>query len=234
MPQQLKKILDSALTEIRGKRSLQYGLLAMALLFCGEMLLQWSDWQEAQEKQWQQLRSELRTLRNQSRDEATLRNQLNALETQQMLVDERLWRVSSEAVGQARLKDWLTEQLKKAGVTQFKLSLSTPVGLNTQQTTPATTPPAPGKTPATELYELRANLTYAFTPSTLEDVLLTIEGSKALAAVESLKVSRRDRSVDMGIRILVHIQAEAPPETAQKNQDTTTAPSEPTDKADKS
>ena len=109
MPQQLKKILDSALTEIRGKRSLQYGLLAMALLFCGEMLLQWSDWQEAQEKQWQQLRSELRTLRNQSRDEATLRNQLNALEKQQMLVDERLWRVSSEAVGQARLTEYATD-----------------------------------------------------------------------------------------------------------------------------
>ena len=219
---QLKKTLDSALSEIRSKRSLQYGLLAMALLFCSELLLQWTDWQDAQEKQWQQLRSELRTLRHQSRDEATLRNQLNALETQQMLVDERLWRVSSEAVGQARLKDWLTEQLKKAGVTQFKLSLSTPVGLNTQQTTLATPPPAPGKTPATALYELRANLTYAFTPSTLEDVLLTIEGSKALAAVESLKVSRRDRSIDMVIRILVHIQAEAPPETA---------PSEPTDQS---
>ena len=31
---QLKKTLDSALSEIRSKRSLQYGLLAMALLFC--------------------------------------------------------------------------------------------------------------------------------------------------------------------------------------------------------
>ena len=111
---QLKKTLDSALSEIRSKRSLQYGLLAMALLFCSELLLQWTDWQDAQEKQWQQLRSELRTLRHQSRDEATLRNQLSELEAQQRIVGERLWRVSSEAVGQARLKDWLGEQLKQA------------------------------------------------------------------------------------------------------------------------
>ena len=130
---QLKKTLDSALSEIRSKRSLQYGLLAMALLFCSELLLQWSDWQDAQEKQWQQLRSELRTLRHQSRDEATLRNQLSELEAQQRIVGERLWRVSSEAVGQARLKDWLGEQLKKAGINKFKLTLSTPTVLDARR-----------------------------------------------------------------------------------------------------
>ena len=130
---QLKKTLDSALSEIRSKRSLQYGLLAMALLFCSELLLQWTDWQDAQEKQWQQLRSELRTLRHQSRDEATLRNQLSELEAQQRIVGERLWRVSSEAVGQARLKDWLGEQLKKAGINKFRLTLSTPTVLDARR-----------------------------------------------------------------------------------------------------
>ena len=213
---QLKKTLDSALSEIRSKRSLQYGLLAMALLFCSELLLQWTDWQDAQEKQWQQLRSELRTLRHQSRDEATLRNQLSELEAQQRIVGERLWRVSSEAVGQARLKDWLGEQLKKAGINKFKLTLSTPTVLDARRAEELakreirlSPPPAGEKT--LDLYELRANLNFSFTPATLEAFLLAIEGSEAFTSVESLKVTRRDRSADLGMRILVRIQPDPPP-----------------------
>ena len=57
------------------------------------------------------------------------RRQLRDLELAQKSVDERLWRVSSDAVGQARLKDWLTELLKKAGAKNPNLVLSSPRAL---------------------------------------------------------------------------------------------------------
>lgn len=220
----LKQTFAGLLAEIRGKRNLQYGLLAMALLGCSELFLQWSDWQTAQEKTWQTLHGELRALRTQSRDEALLRSQLDELEKQQELVDQRLWRVSSEAVGQARLKDWLGEQLKKAGVGKYKLSLSAPTALDLQGGSGQPQGRSSGEANkdrqnAPELYELRANLNFAFTPAALEDFLLAIEGSEAFTAVESLKVARRERSVDLGLRLLVRIQPEPPPAAEPEKAD---------------
>ena len=208
----LTKTIDGVLAEIRGKRSLQYGLLLMALLFGGELLLQWSDWQEAQEKSWQQLRGELRSLRNQSRDEAALRARLDELEAQQTVIDQRLWRVDSEAIGQAKLKDWLNGLLKKAGIGKFKLTLANPAPLEISRPSAARglSGAAERALPA-ELCELRASLNFAFTPAALDEVLLAIEGGQVFAAVESLKVDRRDRSVNLELRVITRIQPAQPP-----------------------
>ena len=223
--QSLKKIVNECLKEVRSNRNLQYGLLAIIGLVCVELGLGWSDTLSVKEKQLQQLRSELRDLRSQSRDEAGLRQQLIELERTQKIIDERLWIVSSEPVGQARLKDWLTAILNKAGAKNFNLVLSSPRVLGAREgsgearTTAesvskpeAVLPSGAAKEGIKNLREVRATLTLVFTPASLEQILFDIEGGKPLATIESLNVSRRDRKVEMTVRVLMQIGQEETPE----------------------
>ena len=217
----LPKFLRDFQQEIRSNRLLQYGLLAIALLACVELALSWSDALSAKGKALQELRSELRTLRNQSRDENALRAQLTDLEGMQEVIDQRLWVVSSDAVGQARLKDWLTTLLKKAASKNYNLVLSSPRAMGAREgsseaeksstsagkkeTKTVSVNAASAKDSLKNLRELRANLTLVFTPAVLEQVLSDIEGGAPLATVESLNVNRRERKIDMTVRVLMRI-----------------------------
>lgn len=216
--------LNQYLQEIRSNRNLQYGLLAIALLACGEWGLEWSDGLTAKENDLQRLRGEVRALRTQSRDEAALRSQLSELKSMQEIVDRRLWLVSSDAVGQARLKDWLTTILKSAAAKNYKLVLSSPRDVGAREGSADAESTAAGAGQATagtavatsgegvkSLREVRATVSMAFTPAALEQVLLDIEGGEALAMVESLTVNVRDRKVDMTVRVLLQIGSEQAP-----------------------
>ena len=225
-----RQLLDDSFQDFRNNRKLQYGLLAILLIVSVELGMRWTDSLEAKEKQLQQLRSEVRTLRNQSRDEESLRQLLSTLETSQQTVDQRLWVVSSEAVGQAQLKDWLTKLVQQAGVKNFKLTLSSPrtLGQNDKSESPtgATTGSrnTAGKNFLKDMRELRASLSMSFAPDTLEKVLLEIEGGEPLAVVESLNIKRQDRRAELGVKVLMRVgvveQKEPDPKmTAEPNSD---------------
>ena len=202
-----KKLISEALDEFRANRKLQYGLLGIALILCVEGGTRWTESLAAQEKQLQQLRSELSHLRSQSRDEEDLKRQLGDLKSAQQTIDERLWVVSSEAVGQAQLADWLSGLLKKAEAKNFKLVLSSPrpvskaVGRGGQ----VGGTKEPSVQEAGDLREFRANVTMQFSPVSLERVLRDIEGGQPLAMVESLMVKRQERKVDLSVRVLMRI-----------------------------
>lgn len=208
-----RQFLSDSFQDFRSNRKLQYGLLAIILIVSMELGIRWTESLDTKEKQLQQLRSEVRTLRNQSRDEDALRRLLSALETSQQTVDKRLWVVSSDAVGQAQLKDWMTKLVQKAGVKNFKLTLSSPRPLGqTDRSEPSEGATAGagsrntiGKNFLKDMRELRASLTMPFAPDTLEKVLLEIEGGEPLAVVEFLNVKRQDRRAELGVRILMRI-----------------------------
>ena len=201
----LPPMIDKAWQELRRSRRLQLVLLAFLLLAVAEGGLRWNDRLAARERQLQQLRSELRTLRAQSRDEAALRQSLDALAQARRDVETRLWRVSSEAIGQARVKDWLESVLKRAGAARTTLTLAAakPFAAADKEGVPAE---------LRALQEIRATVTFAFAPAVLEDVLAAIEAGEAFATIEALAVSRRDRRVDMTLRVLTRVAA-APAET---------------------
>ncbi|MBV6477087.1 MAG: hypothetical protein KJZ92_04485 [Rhodocyclaceae bacterium] len=199
-----RDLIGTTWRELRGSRRLQLALLAFVVIAAAEGGLRWSDRLAARERQLQDLRGELRSLRAQSRDEAELRQALAGLAEARRELDARLWRVPSEAIGQARLKDWLGGIAKQAGVANPTLTLS-----------PAKPLLAADKAPAAELgavHELRAVLGYAFTPDALERTLAAIEGGEALAAVEALNASRRDRRIEMTVRVLARVEPRAAPE----------------------
>ncbi len=202
------KLISEALSEFRANRKLQYGLLGIALILCVEGGMRWVENLSSQEKQLQQLRSELRQLRSQSRDEDDLRQQLADLERAQQTIDERLWVVSSEAVGQAQLKDWLSGVLKKAEAKKFKLVLSSPRPVSKAGAVRGGRAGGKGESSAqqaSDLRDFRANVTMEFSPVSLERVLRDIEGGLPLAMVESLMVKRQERKVDLSVRVMMRI-----------------------------
>lgn len=202
-----KKLISESLDEFRGNRKLQYGLLAIVLILCVDGGLRWMENLAAQEKHLQELRSELAHLRSQSRDEEDLKRQLADLKSAQQVIDDRLWVVSSEAVGQAQLADWLSGVLKKAEAKNFKLVLSSPrpVSKAVARGGQVGGTKEPSVQEAGDLREFRANVTMQFSPVSLERVLRDIEGGQPLAMVESLMVKRQDRKVDLSVRVLMRI-----------------------------
>lgn len=187
--------------EVRANRKLQYGLLAIAAIIVVELGLSWSDSLSARERRLRELRTELRQLRGQSRDEAALRSVLARLEDEQAEIEKRLWLVSSEPVGQAKLKDWLTKLAKDAGAKNFKLVLAAPKTVTER----AGRRDGAAKANAFGLREFRADISFAFTPDTLERVLYVIESGETLASVESLSVVLRTRRAELGVRVLMRL-----------------------------
>lgn len=197
----LRTLLGGLQKELQATRHLRHGLLAVAVLILGEAGLRWSDRLDAAGQRLRELRAELGELRAQTRDEAGLRASLALLETARRTVDSRLWQVSSEATGQARMKDWLDEILKRAGATGPKIALSSARVAGAAKQAGATTSDA-------GLREIRATVTAGFSPALLEQALFEIEGGEALAVIEALAASRRDRRIEFTVRVLFRI---APP-----------------------
>ncbi|MCC6657125.1 MAG: hypothetical protein IT512_02945 [Rhodocyclaceae bacterium] len=192
-----RELLDRTWRELRSSRRLRLALLAFAAIAAVEGGLRWSDRLVTRERQLQELRGELRGLRAQSRDEAELQQELERLTGARRALDAQLWRVPSDAIGQARLKDWLGDVLKKAGAANPILKL-------------AEIKPLAGadKTVVEELravHELRAVISFGFTPDALEKVLAAIEDGGQIALVEALNVTRRERRAEMTVRVLARI-----------------------------
>jgi hypothetical protein len=104
-------------------------------------------------------------------------------------------------VGQARLKDWLTEIVKSSIADQYAITLaaSRELGGQGKEGVPSTD--------ATK--EFRATVTFRLTPRALEGVLLEIEGGEPFAAVESLVVRKQERRVELTVRVLMRVKEAA-------------------------
>lgn len=197
----IQKLITQVLDEVRANRKLQYGILGIVLVLCFEGGARWTESLSVQEKQLQLLRGDVRRLRSLSRDEADLKRQLADLEGARQTIEERLWVVSSEAVGQARLKDWLTGVLEKAEAKNPKLILSSPRPVSKEGAGRR----GASKDDVGDLRDFRANVTMQFSPASLEHVLRDIEGGRPLALVESLVVKRQERKVDLSVVVLMRI-----------------------------
>ena len=202
------------LGSMRQNRRLQAGLALIALLACIEGGLRWNDHLTGKLEHLQQMRSELRNLRIQSRDEAAMRKSLDDLRLARQAVDSRLWIVPSDAVGQARLKDWLNAILKRTGIAgqSLKISAVQPVnerdssGMNpVDALSPQNAPPDAGSSGLPGLRQIHATLSVIFTPASLEQLLGEIEGGEAYANVEALTISQRDRRAELSVRILMRV-----------------------------
>lgn len=194
----LQALWIKAIAEWRGNPRLRYGMIAIALVLVVEGGLRWSDAITRQQTELARLQTELATLRSNARDEATLRATLEKVQGMAQALDERLWTVSSEAVGQARLKDWLTEIVQRSIADQYLITLAGSRELDK--------PSKGGGNATVPVREFRANVSFRLTPRALEGVLLEIEGGEPLAAVETLVARKQERRVTLTVRVLMRVQ----------------------------
>lgn len=197
--------------ELKANRRLQMGLLCVLAMALFEGGMRWNDRLQAQRQELQKLQGDLVHLRAQSRNERALRQSLLEFEQVRRQVEKKVWAVPSEAVGQARLKEWANDWLKRCGVSGAVLNLSAarPLGESrevSQETKDQGKQPPQNQKEA--LREFRASVRYSFTPETLEKVLAEIEGGDAFSSVETLTVNRRERRVELTFRILMRLAAE--------------------------
>lgn len=195
-------LFNKALIELRGNSRLRWGLFAIALVLLVDGALRWSDWVARQQQTLTRFQTELAELKSNARDEASLRSALAQAKTMSDVVDARLWTVSSEAVGQARMKDWLTDIVKRAIANQYAVTLaaSRELGKPATSSVPTVSP---------TLREFRATVSFQLTPRALEGVLLDIEGGEPFAAVETLLVKKQERRVEITVRLIMRIQPPA-------------------------
>lgn len=193
------QLLDKAAIELRANKRLLYGLAAIALVIVVEGGLRWSDWLGQQQATLTTLQTDLTTLKSHARDEAALRATLAQAKRMGESTDIRLWTVSSEAVGQARLKDWLTDIVKRSIANQYAVTLAASRELGK--------PGSSGSGATSSVREFRATVSFQLTPRALEDVLFEIEGGEPFAAVETLLVKKQERRVEITVRVLMRIKA---------------------------
>ena len=201
---ELRTLLAKAFAELRANPRLRWGLVLIALVVVVDGGFRWSDAVVQQEQALAKLQADVAALKAGLKNEATLQDSAESSRLLAALIDKRLWAVSSEAVGQAKMKDWLTEVVKRNIADQYAITLGVSRELGKQEGSNAAT--LPESTLAVR--EFRANVSFRMTPRALEGVLLEIEGGEPFGAVESLLVKASERRVEMTIRVLMRIQAQ--------------------------
>lgn len=199
--------LRKAAAELRGNPRLRYGLALIALVLLVELGLRWSDSIAQQQQTLAKLQSDLSSLKSGMRNETALTQSLAEVKKIGKALDTRLWTVSSEAVGQARLKDWLTEVVKRAIADQYAITLGASQEIGKAAELSGSDSVSSMTASNSALREFRATVSFRLTPRALEGVLLEVEGGEPFAAVETLTVKGQERRVEMTLRVLMRIKA---------------------------
>jgi hypothetical protein len=201
----VRKVWD----DLRSNPRLRWGLVLIAIVVLVEGGLRWSDAIAQRQQVLVKLQADVIALRTGLKNDAALTESLEASRKTAALVDARLWTVSSEAVGQAKMKDWLTEVVKRNIADQYAINLNGSRELGKRDATGGAAPVAtPAQTEAATagVREFRANVSFRLTPRALEGVLLDVEGGEPFAVVESLLVKGQERRVEATVRVLMRIQ----------------------------
>ena len=192
--------LAPLLQDFRANKRLRYGVFLIAMILVGELTLRWQESLGNQAQQIRNLDAELASLKQQSQDETQLRKVLEETTTLREETESRLWVVQSEAIGQARLKDWILDAATRANVPLTNITMGNASPIDPEH-------------PTQDGYRLlSATLSFRFSPEALEKFLKEIEAGEALLNVEALTVNKREARVEINLRALISIQSptEAP------------------------
>lgn len=225
--------------DFRRNRRLQIGILAILAIMMAEGSLRWLDHLAHQEVLLDELRNKKLTLQGQSRDEPGLTRLLQEYKAARQTAEARMWVVPSEAVGQALQKDWLQAAFKECAVIPQSITLASPKSFAKPDTTGAPKPTrAQQEMKETEIRgirEFRATVLFPFTPVGLEKVLAALEGGEPFVQIETLNANRRERRIEITLRMLMEVDKERSSQRAKakaaQNDDNTSkeAAAAPTD-----
>jgi len=190
--------------DIKGNRRLQWGLAIVLAILAVEGVLRWTDALTEQEKELRELRDQKRHLQGQIQDKTLLQEILQKVEGAQTAAKARVWVVSSEAVGQARQKDWVQTLFREKNIPLQSLVLATPRGREKPVTESGITADK-----VADIREFRATVSFPFSPENLERIVAALEGGELFTRIESLSASRRQRRVELEFAMLMEIDPRA-------------------------
>jgi hypothetical protein len=186
----LRVVLAKAVADIRANSRLRWGIVLIALVVLVDGGLRWSDAVARQQQALAKMQADVAALKSGLKNESALQETAESSRQLVALIDKRLWTVSSEAVGQARMKDWLTDMAKRNIADQYIVTLGASRELGKQDGENATNLVATNKADS-GIREFRANFSFKLTPRALEGLL----------------VKGQERRVEMTVRVLMRIQA---------------------------
>lgn len=193
--------------ELRTNRRLSYGLMLIAVVLALDLGLRWREAVAQQQQALVKLHADFAALQAGARNEVALAESLAISKKMSQTLEQRLWSVSSEAVGQARLKDWLTGVVKFSKANQYAIVLGASKEFGKTEISPELGLAKSQAKAEDALREFRATVSFNFTPEALETMLLAVEGGESLVAVEALTVKGVERRVEMTLRVLMRVKA---------------------------
>lgn len=199
----LQTLLAAQIREFKSNKRLQYGSIAILLIALIDGGLRWSDRITQQAKDLQTLAGEIAALKQQAMNEGLLKEMLANSQTARETVETRLWVAPTDAIGQARLKDWLLDLTARTGISNPNLNLANPRPIEEKEDSAHLN--SETKSGTSGLKRFRATLSFRFSPETLERSLMEIEGGAPFAKVDTLVVNKREMRAEIGLTMLIRI-----------------------------
>jgi hypothetical protein len=194
----------SLLTQIQGEwRSnsrLRWGIWVAISVVIVELLLRWQDAAKKSELELAALLSETQSLGSQQKDEKENVARLEKLKSELMQARRALATVSTEAFGQARLRDDIAELFVAQKLEAPVINLLAP-------TAPVGADPASAAVGDAQLKVFRASVVFRFSPEALEQLLRAIEEPNSFVSVEALQVRAGERRADMTLSQIMRVES---------------------------
>jgi Type II secretion system (T2SS), protein M subtype b len=190
--------------EWRGNPRLRWGFWLIVAVLSVESFLRWQDEVLKAKKELAALKSEVQSLQDRQKAETANIARLDGLKLYLQKKQRALNTVSTEALGQARLRDDIAELFEAQ-------KLEAPV-VSLQSATPLSTARAPGAAGEPtkqdpQLRMFRASVSFRFSPEALEQLLGAIEASESFVTVDALLVRAGDRRAELTLSQVMRVQS---------------------------
>lgn len=202
-------MLDNFLNQLRNNPRLRWGvILIVGITWLYGILLLRETLQE-QEQEHRAAAQSISRLRAQLAQPEWIERVAPARDMA-MQLEGRLWQAPTSGLAQAAFQDWLNAAMIKAGVArpQITVTVLDEAGTNNQNQDSGTPPPS-------DLWKIKAKLSFDFSPATLLDFMGRIEGNEKQIITGALNV-RKEPAPRVEMELFSYFQKQSTPATKPK------------------
>lgn len=202
-------MLDNFLSQLRNNPRLRWGMtLIVGIIWLYGILLLRETLQE-QEQQHRSTAQSISRLRLQLTQPEWMERVAPARDMA-MQLEGRLWQAPTSGLAQAAFQDWLNATMVKAAVTrpQIIVTVLDDAGANNQNQDPGTATPS-------DLWKIKAKLSFDFSQATLLDFMGRIEGNEKQVITGALNV-RKEPAPRVEMELFGYFQKQSAPATKPK------------------
>lgn len=199
-------MLNGMLIQIRSNPRLRWGLWAIfGILWLYAILVLRDVLQDKQDKYHAVIQSVSRLNAQLTQPEWTSR--VVSAKTMAVQMESRLWQAPTSGLAQAAFQDWLKTTLAQAGLNQPVLTVTVLDGA----TSTAMAAASPAVSTPTDLWKVRATLSFEFNPENFIALMNKIEFGEKLVSIEALSL-RKEPAPRVDMQLTAYFQKQVNPE----------------------